>query len=63
MESKEKLVQCKSVCSQHRIANLEKENDRLRKIRLTYEDIISRNNLCGYSSKRKGRALEKDAVK
>ena len=63
LESKKKLVQNKAVCSQHRTADLEKESARLGKILLTYEDIISRNNLWGYFSKRKGRATEKDAVK
>ena len=47
----EELAQYKSVRGQLRTADLEKENDRLRKRVRTYEDVISRNNLWGYFSK------------
>lgn len=45
---KGELVQYKSVRSQLRTADLELENDRLRKRISTYVDVISRNNLWSY---------------
>ncbi|WP_343256266.1 plasmid recombination protein [Ligaoa zhengdingensis] len=60
---KEELAQYKSVRGQLRTADLEQENDRLRKRLRTYEDVISRNNLWSYFSKHKGRSSEKDTVK
>lgn len=42
---KEELAKYKSVRGQLRTADLEQENDRLRKRIRTYEDVISRNNL------------------
>lgn len=60
---KEELVQYKSVRGQLRTADLEQENDRLRKRVRTYEDVISRNNLWSYFHKHKGRSSEKDTVK
>ena len=45
---KEELAQYKSVRGQLRTADLEQENDRLRKRIRTYEDVISRNNLWNY---------------
>lgn len=42
---KEELAQYKSVRGQLRTADLEQENDRLRKKIRTCEDVISRNNL------------------
>ena len=48
---KEELAQYKSVRGQLRTADLEQENDRLRKRIRTYEDVISRNNLWSYFSK------------
>ena len=42
---KEELAQYKSVRGQLRTADLEQENERLRKRIRTYEDVISRNNL------------------
>ena len=55
----DELAQYKSVRGQLRIADLEQENDRLRKRIRTYEDVISQNNLCGYFSK----IREKDSAK
>lgn len=52
-EVKEELVQYKSVRGQLRTADLEKENDRLRRRVSTYEDVISQNNLWSYFSKNK----------
>lgn len=60
---KEELSQYKSVRGQLRTADLEQENDRLYKRIRTYEDVISRNNLWSYFSKRKARTTEKDTVK
>ena len=60
---KEELTQYKSVRGQLRTADLEQENDRLRKRIRTYEDVISRNNLWTYFSKHKVRTTEKDTVK
>lgn len=54
-EVKDELAQYKSVRGQLRTADLEKENDRLRKRLRTYEDVISRNNLWSYF----GRTREK----
>mgnify|MGYP001264670375 CR=1 FL=1 len=45
---KEELAQYKSVRGQLRTADLEQENDRLRKKIRTYEDVISHNNLWFY---------------
>lgn len=47
---KAELAQYKSVRGQLRTADLEQENDRLRKRICTYEDVISRNNLWSYFS-------------
>ena len=47
---KEELAQNKSVRGQLLTADLEQENDRLRKRLRTYEDVISRNNLWSYFS-------------
>ena len=60
---KEELAQYKSIRGQLRTADLEQENDRLRKRIRTYEDVISRNNLWSYFYKHKGRSTEKDTVK
>lgn len=46
--TKDELAQYKSVHGQLRTADLEQENDRLRKKIRTYEDVISRNNLWSY---------------
>lgn len=46
---KDELAQYKSVRGQLRTADLEKENDRLRRRVSTYEDVISCNNLCRIS--------------
>lgn len=57
--TKDELAQYKSVRGQLRTADMEQENDRLRKRIRTYEDVISQNNLCGYFSKNR----EKDSAK
>lgn len=46
--TKDELAQYKSVRGQLRTADLELENDRLRKRIRTYEDVIYRNNLWSY---------------
>ena len=56
---KEELAQYKSVRGQLRTADLEQENDRLRKRLRTYEDVISHNNLWSYFLKHKGKESEK----
>ena len=56
---KEELAQYKSVRGQLRTADLEQENDRLRKRIRTYEDVISRNNLWPYFSKHKEKVATK----
>ena len=55
---KEELAQYKSVRGQLRTADLEQENDRLRKRIRTYEDVISRINLWSYFAKHKGMSRE-----
>lgn len=57
--TKDKLAQYKSVRGQLRTADLEQENDRLRKRIRTYEDVISRNNLWSYFSKHKEKVATK----
>ena len=52
---KDELAQYKSVRGQLRTADLEQENDRLRKKIRTYEDVISRNNLWSYFLRSKER--------
>ena len=52
--AKEELAQYRSVRGQLRTADLEQENDRLRKRIRTYEDVISRNNLWSYFGKKQG---------
>lgn len=59
----EELAQYKSVRGELHTAELEKENDRLRKRIRTYEDAISRNNLWGYFSKHKESVINRDTVK
>lgn len=61
--TKDELAQYKSVRGQLRTADLEQENDRLRKRIRTYEDIISRNNLWRYFSKHKGKTVFRDTAK
>lgn len=56
---KEELTQYKSVRGELHTAELEKENDRLRKRIHTYEEVISRNNLWSYF----GRQREKLTTK
>lgn len=58
---KEELSQYKSVRGQLRTADLEQENDRLRKRIRTYEDVISRNTLWSYFSKHKEKTTEREA--
>ena len=61
--TKDELAQYKSIRGQLRTADLEQENDRLRKRIRTYEDVISQNNLWSYFSKHKPRTTEKDTEK
>lgn len=56
---KEELKQYKFVRGQLRTADLEQENDQLRKRIRTYEDVISRNNLWPFFPKHKGKESEK----
>ncbi|MDD6880215.1 MAG: plasmid recombination protein, partial [Firmicutes bacterium] len=56
---KDELAQYKSIRGQLRTADLEQENYRLRKRILTYEDVISRNNLWSYFSKHKEKVATK----
>ena len=60
---KAELAQYKSVRGQLRTADLEQENDRLRKRLHTYEDVISRNNLWSYFSRRREKTPTKDDVR
>lgn len=57
--TEDELTQYKSVRGQLRTADLEQENDRLRKKIRTYEDVISQNNLWSYFAKHKGTTREK----
>lgn len=59
---KEELAQYKSVRGQLRTADLEQENDRLRKRLRIYEEVISRNNLWSYFSQYRKKELEKDYI-
>lgn len=56
---KEELAQYESVRGQLLTADLELENDRLRKRIRTYEDVISRNNLWSSFSKHKEKVAAK----
>lgn len=62
-EVKDELAQYKSLRGQLRTADLEKENDRLRRRVSTYEDVISRNNLWGYFSQHRRTAHTKDDIR
>lgn len=57
---KEELSQYKSVRGQLRTADLEQENDRLRKRIRTYEDVISRNNLWGHFLKHRTQSATRE---
>ena len=57
---KEELAQYQSVRGQLRAADLEQENDRLRKRIRTYEDVISRNNLWGYFLKHRTQSATRE---
>ena len=57
---KDELAQYKSVRDQLRTADLELENDRLRKRIHTYKDVISHNNLWGLFSKHKEQYTARD---
>ena len=61
--AKDELAQYKSVRGQLRTNELEQENERLRKRVRTYDDVISRNNLWGYFSKREGLVTTKETHK
>lgn len=56
--TKDELAQYKSIRGQLRTADLEQENDRLRKRIRTYEDVISSNNLWPYFSKSRTKSKE-----
>ena len=58
---KEDVAQYKFIPGQLRTADLEPENDRLRKRIRTYEDVISRNKLWSYFYKQKGKESERNA--
>ena len=60
--TKDELAQYKSVRGQLRTAELEQENDRLRKRIRTYEDVISHNNLWSYFSKSRTKSKEMDST-
>ena len=60
---KEELAQYKSVRGQLRTADLEQENDRLRKRIRTYEDVISRNNLWSYFSKHRAKDYSREKAR
>ena len=59
VDKRQELAKYKSVRGQLRTADLEQENDRLRKRIRTYEDVISRNNLWSYFAKHKGKTRER----
>ena len=61
--AKAELAQYKSVRSRLHTADVEQENDRLRKRIRTYEDVISRNNLWSYFFRNKERRSAKENVK
>ena len=56
--TKDELTQYKSVRGQLRTADLEQENDRLRKRIRSYEDVISKNKLWSYFSKNRTDTIE-----
>ena len=58
--TKDELAQYKSIRSQLRTADLELENDRLRKRIRTYEDVISRNNLWSYFNRNKDKRASRN---
>ena len=57
---KEELAQYKSVRGQLCTADLEQENDRLRKRIRTYEDVISCNNLWSYFARHSANSIDKN---
>lgn len=57
---KDELAQYKSVRGQLRTNELEQENDRLRKRVITYEDVISRNNLWSFFPSKKAKCRRKE---
>lgn len=61
--AKEELAQYKSVRGQLRTADLEQENDRLRKKIRTYEDVISRNNLWSYFGRNRGLSSTRENIR
>ena len=60
---KAELAQYNSIRGKLRTADLEQENDRLRKRIRTYEDVISRNNLWYYFSRHRGKTPTKDEAR
>ena len=61
--TKDELAQYKSVRGQLRTADLEQENDRLRKRIRTYEDVISRNNLWDFFRRNHNKPLNRNDVR
>ena len=57
------LAEYKSVRNKLNAANVEQENERLRNRLLTYEDVISRNNLWSYFSRHRGKTPTKDEAR
>ena len=60
---KAELAQYNSIRGKLRTADLEQENDRLRKRIRTYEDVISRNNLWSYFSRHREKTPTRDDVR
>lgn len=60
---KEELAHYKSVRSQLRTADLEQENDRLRKRIRTYEDVILRNDLRTYFGRNRERISRNEVAR
>ena len=56
--TKDELAQYKSIRGQLRTADLEQENDYLRKRLHTYEDVIGKHKLWSYFSKKPINTLE-----
>ena len=54
-----KLAEYKSVCSQLRTADVERENSELRGKLRKYEDVISRHNLWSYFSQHRRSEIDR----
>ena len=60
---KAELAQYNSIRGKLRTADLEQENDRLRKRIRTYEDVISHNNLWSYFSRHREKTPTRDDIR